>query len=559
MTRLFFDSQKHESKSKIPCLFTAVSRCFHLSLLCAICLLLQLSSRPVHAAMAAASTTTSAAAQARIAIIGGGAAGLACARVFTRNQDGTECVVLEKDPSIGGVWNHGLGVASDGDSQSKSTSANNNKDRPMYQGLRTNLPKEIMAFREYPWPAIPSHDPDGPASFVTHRQVQQYLQDYRQHFDLQVMRGQEVQHLKVLKDTISRCSPKIKGNADESWPQVELTWMDNSQETPVETKQTFDAVLVANGHYSLPSMPPLPGLEEHFQGQRIMHSVSYNTPQEFAGQTVLCIGGRASGADIAREIAVTGAKQVYISDAARTTGEVKTLQDESNHAADDAPPSITWVPATVAVGPGGHFQFDHDCPLQPNDIDVVMFCTGYDYSFPFINTESSGLDLETTQRRVTPLYQQLFHAHYPNIAFIGLPHSVLPFPFFEFQAEACRNVWLQGSTSSNFPQLAERLEIAAHDAVAGGEGKAPDAEPRIKNTHYLGAAQWDYCRRMAQLAGLYDESIEAYLKINKEIYDHAGGQRKGFPGGPDHYRKLRYERDHTAQTWRVLGTQFAKQ
>ena len=69
----------------------------------------------------------------RVAVIGGGAAGLAAARVMSRN--GIKPVVLEKDRAIGGVWRH---------VPSSST-------RPMYKGLRTNLPRELMAFREKPW------------------------------------------------------------------------------------------------------------------------------------------------------------------------------------------------------------------------------------------------------------------------------------------------------------------------------------------------------------------------------------------------------------------------
>ena len=62
----------------------------------------------------------------RVAVLGAGAAGLACARVLTRA--GYQPTVLEKDSHVGGVWKY---VAE-------------SKDRPMYRGLRTNLPKEII-------------------------------------------------------------------------------------------------------------------------------------------------------------------------------------------------------------------------------------------------------------------------------------------------------------------------------------------------------------------------------------------------------------------------------
>jgi hypothetical protein len=74
--------------------------------------------------------------------------------------------------------------------------------------------------------------------------------------------------------------------------------------------------------------------------------------------------------------------------------------------------------------------------VKPN-VDTIVFCSGYDYSFPFIN-DVPNLELNAIpgEHRVMLLYEQLWHARYPNLAFIGLPHSVVPFPFFELQAEA---------------------------------------------------------------------------------------------------------------------------
>jgi hypothetical protein len=47
----------------------------------------------------------------------------------------------------------------------------------MYKNLRTNLPKEVMAFPDFPFPTYPE-------SFVHHTKVLAYLQAYAQHFQL---------------------------------------------------------------------------------------------------------------------------------------------------------------------------------------------------------------------------------------------------------------------------------------------------------------------------------------------------------------------------------------
>lgn len=399
----------------------------------------------------------------RIAVIGAGAAGLAVTRVLQR-AGLDRVLVLEKDTALGGVWNHKPAA----------------KDRPMYQGLRTNLPKEVMAYREFPF------DRDVfPKSFLTHKQVLQYLQQYRDHFNLPVQYGCAVRHLRVLEDEPS-CVAHSSG--DKPWPKIQLDWTDASEQ---EQTDTFDAVFISNGHYSVPEVPRIPGIE-HFQG-KTFHSIEYDDPKEYKGQTVLCIGGRASGADIAREMAEAGAAHVYLSDSAKKDGAVETLGDQ-----------LTWVPRTNAIRPDGTVEFDLQCGIHPH-VDVIVYCTGYGYNFPFIK-ETSNLPLDTRNRRVQPLYEQLWHAVYPNLAFIGLPHSVVPFPLFELQAEAC----LAQMAECTLPDRSKRMQHAKE--AVGGEGVE---NGRVEDTHYLAGKQWDYCRRMARYGGVYDESVEAFLTTNQ--------------------------------------------
>jgi hypothetical protein len=110
------------------------------------------------------------------------------------------------------------------------------------------------------------------------------------------------------------------------------------------------------------------------------------------------------------------------------------------------------------------------------------------------------------------LFEQLWHAESPNVAFIGLPHSILPFPLFELQAEAVERSWRTEEVSV-LPQVDERRHAAATAACSGGEGKPHGRVP--DDTHCLGSAQWEYCRRMAEYAGVLDDSIEDYLATNK--------------------------------------------
>mmetsp|Transcript_42250 Transcript_42250/g.61723 ORF Transcript_42250/g.61723 Transcript_42250/m.61723 type:complete len:424 (+) Transcript_42250:250-1521(+) len=408
----------------------------------------------------------------------------------------------------------------------------------------------FQPFFVFPMPGI--------KSYVTHKAVNSYLQEYATDFDLKrhISFGCTVTQLTILDDEPN--VPKSNGddNDDISCSKIALTWKDDSSST--STTKEFDAVLICNGHYAAPFIPSLPGMNEHFHGQ-VLHSIQYDDPNVFTDKTVLCVGGRASGSDLAREISHV-AKKVYLSD---STCSVWSEDDEKKGDEEDALGqnsaqrqcgNVVWVPKTEKVDEGSVMRFGGGCTIAPDDVDVIVFCSGYDYNFPFIN-EKSNLDFQCIpgERRVSPLYEQLWHARHTNLAFIGLPHSVVPFPFFELQAEAFAAQLLGDTASLSDPlpsSVSERMSEALIDKEKGGPNGS-----RVQDTHFLGGHQWDYCRLMAKRGGAYDEEIENYIATNKAIYDHAGSERKAlFPGGPDTYRSTRYKRDNSNQSFEILSS-----
>jgi hypothetical protein len=69
--------------------------------------------------------------------------------------------------------------------------------------------------------------------------------------------------------------------------------------------------------------------------------------------------------------------------------------------------------------------------------DMIMFCTGFQYKFPFFEDELLRTQLASdSHRKVPSLYKHVFHCDYPDgsLAFIGLPWSVSPFPLTEIQS-----------------------------------------------------------------------------------------------------------------------------
>ena len=457
----------------------------------------------------------------KVGIIGGGAAGLAAVRAFLleneRNNQNNQydVTVLESRDSIGGIWRY-----------EDETKTEKKKIRPMYRNLRTNLPKELMAFRELPWGG------DGQeASYVTHKKVLEYLEDYANKFELlKCIKFQStVKHLKVLDNE-----------------QISLEWTTTtSANGSVEThEETFDHVCVCNGHYARPSIPRIHGLD-NFHGS-IIHAIEYDNsehPEPFTGKTVLCVGAKPSGLDISREIALV-AKRVYLSDS--TCDKMQLFGN------------LYLMPRMQSVDENGGIHFSS--PGSPteedhvaDDVDAIVFCSGYDYDFPFID-EESNLDITFTpgERRVQPLYEQTWHARVTSLSFIGIPHSIVPFPLCEIQASAVVSKTRQQIKGIPLPCLSDRLGAASEAATSGGPNGT-----RVQDTHNLGSHQWEFCRKLAKISGDYDDDMEKFIATNKAIYERSGNERKSMiPGGEDTYRETRFRRDEENQSYKILHSEL---
>ena len=91
------------------------------------------------------------------------------------------------------------------------------------------------------------------------------------------------------------CCLTMPLTCEQAWPGL----MDARRQDVEET--VFDALVVCNGHYSVPRTPAVAGAGA-FPGRQ-MHSHSYRDAAPFAGQMVVVVGAAASGEDISREVA----------------------------------------------------------------------------------------------------------------------------------------------------------------------------------------------------------------------------------------------------------------
>ena len=396
--------------------------------------------------------------RAQVAVIGAGPAGLVAARELLRA--GHTPTVYEQADRVGGVWVY--------DSQTDDDLSGRAARHPVYSSiyasLRTNLPSDLMAFLDYPFDARGGGEDDW-HRYPHHSCVLIYLENF--------CREQKLQPFLKLSHTVTNITPVA-----DSW-RIASKAPDQTANTA-----TFDAVMICNGHYSVPRLPQLAGIED-FQGDTL-HSHNYRDPHAFTGKKVVLWGAAASGSDIAREIQSV-AREVHWCGHA--------LQGRPQPRPSSGSPLGTSSGRSPIYTHGDPLGFDHQGRLffedEPalNDIDTFMFCTGYDYQFPFLDTDI----VNVTDNQVHPLYQDLISPTHPNLAFIGLPYLVVPFPLFEIQAR-----WFSRLLSGQFklPEKAAMLQaIESHAQALHAAGV------KTRHWHKLAEKQTPYVNKLAAQCG----------------------------------------------------------
>ncbi|XP_067240887.1 flavin-containing monooxygenase 5-like isoform X2 [Chanodichthys erythropterus] len=391
----------------------------------------------------------------RVAVIGGGTSGLTCIKCCL--DEGLEPVCFETSDDIGGLWRF---------------KENPDPDRAsIYHSLIINTSKEMMCYSDFP---IPAHFPN----YMHNSLIMDYFRMYAEHFQL-------TRHIRF-QTKVLHVTPRPDFPHSGQW-DVEIQSKDGQRE-----KQVFDAVMVCTGHHCHPHLPlkDFPGIDT-FKG-KYFHSRDYKNPEEWRGKRVVVIGIGNSGGDIAVELSRM-AKQVYLS-----TRKGSWIL---NRVGDNGLPSdmminnrmYGWIIQMLPVGFISNVgekrlnkRFDHklyglqpahrvfsqhpmvndDLPnrilsgtvsVKPNvqefrgssvvfedgtvedDIDLVVFATGYTFSFPFLSSHV----IPVTKNKVS-LYKYMYPPalERPTLAVIGLiqPLGAI-MPISEMQARWATRVF----------------------------------------------------------------------------------------------------------------------
>ncbi|KAJ8728422.1 hypothetical protein PYW08_016807 [Mythimna loreyi] len=375
---------------------------------------------------------------ARVCVIGAGAAGLCAARHLLEEPCVSQVDILEQAPQLGGTWVYTENVGYDDFGLPIHTS--------MYKSLRTNLPKEIMGFPDFP---VPESD----KSYLPAKDMLAFLKLYADKHGV-------TEKIKF-SHHVQLVIPK-QGPSGELWDVTFKNLLSGVTET-----REYDYVFVCNGHYNTPFIPHIPGLKE-FKGD-VMHSHDYRVPDVFTDKRVLVIGAGPSGMDIALEL-TSVSKKVVLS------------HHLKEHPRTVFPENLVQKPDVDRLDGNKAYFLDG----SEDEVDVVFLCTGYLYNFPFLH-ESCGILVE--DNCVEPLYKHVVNMKHPSMCFIGVPYYVCAFSMFDLQVRYYVRS-MNGTFSLPSPEeMAEHWEEEKRDRAARGYTK--------RQAHMMGPDQEKYYASLA--------------------------------------------------------------
>ncbi|PON30153.1 hypothetical protein TGAM01_v200594 [Trichoderma gamsii] len=230
----------------------------------------------------------------KVAIIGAGPAGLAAARYLTAQGAVDSITIFEQQDEVGGVW-HYSGLAP------KEVPVPQQDPfwgpepsiwpegapapifpSPMYERLHANIPGSLMQFHDTAFPA-------DEWLFPKREAIQAYLVRY----------AEDLRHLIKFRHQVTQVNLESQDGRDQWHLEASSTVNDDQV-----IRETYDAVVVANGHYSVPFIPSIKNLQEFNKAHPsiISHSKQYRKNEHFRGKKVVVVGNGPSGLDLALQI-----------------------------------------------------------------------------------------------------------------------------------------------------------------------------------------------------------------------------------------------------------------
>ncbi|OAA66669.1 thiol-specific monooxygenase [Niveomyces insectorum RCEF 264] len=377
----------------------------------------------------------------RVAVIGAGPAGAIATDALVKEQAFETIRVFDRRPVAGGTWVYTPHLppavpslpkllANEADEPvelplrfpaetPKSEAVNGHQSRyadtALHTHLHSNIVPSIMSYSQEPFPDTltdrlrDQYGHQGP--FRHHSVIRKWVED------IFVRGGHE--KLLVLNTTVER--------AEKRGGEWVLTLRQEQPASNYWWQETFDALVVATGHYNIPFFPEIQGLvayNDRFPG-RVIHSKHFRSADKFAGKKVIVVGGSVSAHEIVHEILLVAHHPVYASLRGPPIPVFGLTPFEHPHV--QIKKEIIQFDAQ-----SGHITFADGSVLE--DVDYVVFGTSYNFSIPFLPHVQDRI--KRANRRLPGVYQHTFDIEDASLAFVGFLGGGFTFRAYEYQAVA---------------------------------------------------------------------------------------------------------------------------
>ncbi|KAJ5722772.1 dimethylaniline monooxygenase, partial [Penicillium malachiteum] len=350
-------------------------------------------------------------------------------------------------------------------------------DTGIHEHLHSNVPPDIMCFSQEPIPAVISEhslSTYGPtAPFRHHTLMRKWIED--------IFERGGYQNLIELGTTV-----ELAERVEKEWI-LTLRKFITEKNSNYWWSERFDSLVVATGHYYLPYIPTIPGMREYdalFPG-RIWHSKHHSSIESFENKRVVGVGGSISAFDALHDIRKV-AKTPVIS-ALRRPSPIFGPSPFSHPDIDNRSEVSSFDTKT------GRINFTDGSSVD--NIDIILFATGYDFSFPFLPK------LQEVHKRIPGLYAHVFKIDDPTLTFIGMVTSGFGLRIFEWQAVAAARILSERGEGGPFwtliPDFAKyfnELKSIAGDPAPGTSGRSlPEFDLKWEDTF------WEFMRYRTEI------------------------------------------------------------
>ncbi|KAJ5787869.1 hypothetical protein N7457_002859 [Penicillium paradoxum] len=400
-----------------------------------------------------------------VAVIGAGPSGISAVKALQEENIFQTIRLFERRGDVGGTWQYDE-IPDRFPSPGTFTQPNEIPTRlpslappspedvtsrtAIYEGLDSNVGAKAMAFSHTPFPdrnsASSSRNFGRSNPTRPFRVVKKYLEDV----------FQDYLQFASFNTTVERLEKR-----GQKWNLTlrQFGHSDGTESKDYWWEERYDAVIVASGHYSVPFVPHIPGLDAAIASYPTVfeHSKQFRRADDYVNKRVVVVGGSISSADLVADLHSIVKGPLELSQ----RGKNEALQSAWDLPNVNVRPTITEIQATSE---GINVKFSDKSLLE--GVDKIIFATGYKLSYPFIVP-----DPVTPNNRIAGFYQHIFKIGDPSLALVGQVRAGISFRVYEYQAVAVARYFAgRNAVALPTPQQqdlweVQRLQYKGHTAL----------------------------------------------------------------------------------------------